>query len=191
MLEQVLMTGIIRQGTGLDIQPSRATSVYEYNDKINEYLGIRGKKSDRNVLSFSLKDVNEPFLTKNNTMWSYLEPELTKRLEELNVDQSFSAKVRTALFEQIPAGCSSINEIARILAVSPRTLQRKLKDEETTFIQQLNHTRELMARNYLKDRHISNDEIAFLIGYSDANAFSRAFRGWTGQTIGEYRKLMC
>lgn len=191
MLEQVLMTGIIRQATGLAIQPAKATSVYAYNDRINEYLGIEGIQSERNVLSFHLKDVREPFLTKNNTMWGYLEPELTKRLEELNVDDSVSARVRTVLFEQIPAGYSNINEIARFLAMSPRTLQRKLKDENTTFIQQLNHTRELMARNYLKDRQISNDEIAFLIGYSDANAFSRAFRGWTGQTIGEYRKLMC
>ena len=47
-----------------------------------------------------------------------------------------------------------------------------------------------MARSYLKSPEMTNDGIAFLIGYSDANAFSRAFRTWTGLTISEYKKAL-
>lgn len=188
MTEQVLMIGIIRQATGLEIKPSHIASQYDYNQALIDYFGIRPMKSDKNLLTFDLKDMKEPFLTENNVMWQYIEPELSKRLEQIQMDDSYSAQVRSTLIELIPAGQGTIDEVAKELAVSPRTLQRKLSKEETSFIKQLNHTRELMARNFLKDSSISNDEIAFLIGYSDANAFSRAFRTWTGMTVGDYRR---
>lgn len=187
--EQVLMVGIIRKATGLHIVPQRVVSRYDYGDgSLEEYFGVAPEKGDENLLVFRIEDVEEPFLTRNNSMWEYIEPELKRRLKELQKDESYSAKVRTILHELIPAGRGDIDDVAKEMAVSSRTLQRKLSSENTTFIKQLNHTRELMARNFLKDRRISNDEIAFLIGYSDANAFSRAFRGWTGMTVGEYRK---
>lgn len=187
--EQVLMVGILRKATGMKIIPKRVTSIYDYDDvAFYDYFGVMPEKSDSNTLSFSLSDMQEPFLTVNNTMWHYLEPELKKRIEEVDIDETFSGKVRSKLFELIPGGAYTIEDVASELAVSPRTLQRRLSIEQTTFIKQLNHTRELMARNYFKNRYMSNDEIAFLIGYSDANAFSRAFRSWTGMTIGHYRE---
>ncbi|GAA0180178.1 AraC family transcriptional regulator [Clostridium sediminicola] len=186
--EQVLMVNIIRKATGLDIVPTKVASVYDYGDgELEEFLGIKPEKCDTNLLEFSIKDVKEPFITENNTMWSYLEPELIKRVKELEIDVSFSAKVRSILFELIPAGADNIESVAKEMALSVRSLQRKLTNEKTTFMKQLNHTKELLARNYLKDKNISNDEIAFLIGYSDSNAFRRAFRNWTGMTPSEYR----
>lgn len=191
LTEQTLVTGILRRGTGKHIIPKRVTSIYDYGTgELKEFFGVTPQVSDRNTLSFSLKDMEEPFLTANNTMWEFLEPELKKRIKEMEMDETFSAKVRSILVELIPAGDDSIDSVAKELAVSARTLQRKLSEERTTFIQQLNQTRELMARNYMKDRSISNDEIAFLVGYSDANAFGRAFRGWTGMTVGAYRKQL-
>lgn len=189
LTEQVLMVGILREATGLNIVPTKVGSVHDYGDGIFEdYFGIKPEKGPNNILSFRLEDMEEPFLTSNNTMWRYLEPELKKRIQELETDESFSAKVRSTLFEFIPAGEDSVETVAHELAVSPRTLQRRLSEEKTTFIKQLNHTRELMARNYLKDSTISPDEVAFLVGYSDANAFGRAFRNWTGMTVGVYKK---
>lgn len=79
-------------------------------------------------------------------------------------------------YELIPAGEDCIDFVAKQMALSVRSLQRKLANENTTFIKQLNHTKELLARNYLKNKNISNAEIAFLSGYSHANAFRRAFR---------------
>ncbi len=187
--EQVLMVDIIRKATGLDIKPIKVASVYDYgHGEFEQYFGIKPSHLDFNIIEFRLEDVLEPFITENNIMWSYLEPEFTKRIKEMEIDESFSAKVRSVLFELIPAGDDNIESVAKELALSVRTLQRKLSGENTTFIKQLNHTRELLARNYLKDKSITNDDIAFLIGYSDANAFQRAFRNWTGMTAGQYRK---
>jgi AraC-like DNA-binding protein len=186
--EQILMVNTLRKATGLHIQPSSVGSNCEYGPELIDFFGIQPEYSQPNFIEFTHEDLAEPFLTQNNTMWSYLEPELRKRMEELEVDNSFAAKVRSVLFEMIPAGEISAEAVSKSLAISVRTLQRKLSSEDTTFIKQLNHTRELLARHYLKKGRMSNDDIAFLIGYSDANAFQRAFRNWTGQTIGQYKK---
>lgn len=189
LTEQVLMVSIIRKATGLHICPTKVTSPYDYGDgKLEEFFGIKPYQSKNNTVEFSIKDMQEPFLTQNNIMWEYLEPELTKRMKELEYDETYAARVRSVLFELIPAGEDHIDTVAKELALSVRSLQRRLAEENTTYLKQLNHTRELLARHYLKDKKITNDDIAYLIGYSDANAFQRAFRNWTGITVGEYRK---
>jgi len=186
--EQALMVNIVRKATGKELVPYEVGSMVDYGEAYKEFFGVVPIKSQRNIVAFHLKDMEEPFLTVNNSMWSYLEPELIKRKEEVEIDESFAASVRSILFEFIPAGDDNIESVAKEMALSVRTLQRKLSAEDTSFIKQLNHTRELLARNYLKEKKITNDEIAFLIGYSDANAFQRAFRKWTGMTTGDYRK---
>ncbi|WP_297635962.1 helix-turn-helix transcriptional regulator [uncultured Clostridium sp.] len=186
--EQILMTSILRKGTGVEIVPRKVTSIYEYEDKaFEEYFKVEPYKDKEAVIEFNIEDVKRPFLTENNVMWGYLEPELQKRIKDMEVDESFAARVRTALFELIPSGEASIESVAKELNLSTRTLQRKLSEEKTTFLKQLNHTRELLSRSYLKDTQMTIDDIAYLIGYSDTNSFVRAFKTWTGMTIREYR----
>ena len=187
--EQLLILSIIRKGTGVNIIPSKITSPYNYEDKkFIDYFGIKPVKDTKAIIEFNIADLTKPFLTENNVMWGYLEPELKKRIKELEMDTSFAAKVRSILFELIPSGDGSIEMTANELDISARTLQRKLSNEKTTFIKQMNHTRELLARSYLKDKTINNNDIAFLIGYADSNSFIRAFKSWTGMTITEYRE---
>ncbi|WP_105619642.1 AraC family transcriptional regulator ligand-binding domain-containing protein [Vallitalea okinawensis] len=93
--EQVLMVNLIRKATGLHIKPIKVASRHNYGDGVfEEYFGIKPSKSEINILEFRLKDALEPFLTDNNVMWSYFEPELTKRIKEIETDKSISAKVR-------------------------------------------------------------------------------------------------
>lgn len=98
--------------------------------------------------------------------------------------------MRSSLIELLPIGYSSIEEVSAKLGISKRTLQRKLYDEKTTFQKQLNHTRELLAKNYIKNTDMISDDIAFLLGYQDLNSFLRAFQTWTGMTITEYKKSL-
>ena len=186
--ETIMMINFIRTGTGKPIIPQKIESSHDFSQVLIDYIGINPVKSKDCKIYFSLSDVEEPFITENNIMWNYLEPELKKRKEEMEMDKSFAAKIRTMLFEVIPSGNSNIETVAREMALSPRTIQRKLSEEKTTFMQQLNHTRELMAKNYLLNNEISSEEVAYLIGYSDVYAFMRAFRQWTGFTINQYRK---
>lgn len=188
--EQVLITSILRKATGIEIIPKKVTSIYEYEDEsFEKYFKTKPYKDKKAILEFKIEDVKRPFLTENNVMWGYIEPELKKRIKEIEIDETLSAKVRSILFEIIPSGDSSIETVAKELNLSIRTLQRNLSEENTTFLKQLNHTRELLARSYLKNMNLSSDDIAFLIGYSDTNSFIRAFKSWTGMTITQYRNI--
>jgi AraC-like DNA-binding protein len=187
LTENMSMINLIRTGTGLNIVPAKIELEDECPKKIIEYFGVEPVISDVSQLHFSIKDVKEPFITENNVMWNYLKPELKKRIEELEVDESFSAKVRSLLMELIPAGSGTIEVVARDMALSKRTLQRKLSEENTTFVKQVNHTRELMAKNLLMNSVLSIEEVAYLLGYSDMYVFMRAFRQWTGLTVKQFR----
>ena len=120
-------------------------------------------------------------------MWNYFEPELAKRLSDLDVDESTSARVRSALTELLPGGVCGIEDVVEKLGLSKRTLQRKLSEENTTFQQQLNSTREMLAIHYIRNTDISTNDIAFLLGYQEINSFLRAFKIWTGKSISEYK----
>ena len=91
--------------------------------------------------------------------------------------------------ELLPGGSGAIDDVAQKLRISRRTLQRKLTEENTTFQKQLNGTRELLARNYIRNTDMNSDDIAFLLGYQEVNSFLRAFSVWTGMSVSEYKKL--
>ena len=72
--------------------------------------------------------------------------------------------------------------------MSVRNLQRRLKEVGTTFRTLLETVRKDLASTYLHDPDIEFAEVAFLLGFSDQSAFSRAFRRWTGHSPSEARK---
>jgi AraC-like DNA-binding protein len=75
-------------------------------------------------------------------MWRFFEPELRKRLTDIEAEASYANRVRSCLFELLPSGMSSIDDVAKNLAIGKRTLQRQLSQEKTSFQQELNKTRE-------------------------------------------------
>ncbi|HFI0467848.1 helix-turn-helix domain-containing protein [Streptococcus plurextorum] len=80
-----------------------------------------------------------------------------------------------------------VEDIAHRLGVSVRTLQRNLSAENTSFKQELQAVQKAMTFSYLKMK-LPAEEISSLIGYSEVNAFSRAFKNWTGMTVTDYKK---
>ena len=188
-IEMVLLTNLVRKATKENIIPLKVSveNLFE-NQEYEKFLGQKIEKGKINAITFSKQDVEIPFITRNESMWNFFEPELKKRLSEMDIDDTFSAKVRSVLVEILPAGKSGIEAVANHLGMSKRSLQRKLKEEDTTFQKQLNHVRELLAKNYLQNTQLSSEEIAYLLGYQDLNSFFRAFSLWTGKTITEYKQ---
>ncbi|MFE9259138.1 helix-turn-helix domain-containing protein [Streptomyces sp. NPDC006879] len=115
-------------------------------------------------------------------MWEFFEPELSRRLSELESGSSTAERVRAVLLELLPAGRAAMGPVATALALSTCTLQRRLKGEGTTFQDVLNDTREALARHYLSRADLTVRDVSFLLGYEDPNSFYRAFRAWTGRT---------
>ena len=154
----------------------------------SHFLEVQPKLGDANGLTFSRSDLEKPFISENEAMWRYFEPEMNKRLSELTVDDSFSAQVRSVLTELLPAGHGTSQHVADRMGISTRTLQRRLKDEGTTFQKVLSGTREVLARHYLRHTDMTTQDIAFLLGYAEVNSFLRAFAIWTGQTVRDFKK---
>lgn len=146
------------------------------------FFGCAVQQGDANTVVFSVQDANKPFLTASDGMWSIFEPELKKRLEDLTHEASFRERVRACLLEILASGQYSIADVASRFAMSSRTLQRRLQQENTSFQQVLDELREELARHYLAKSDYSTGQIAFLLGYEEPNSFFRAFRSWTGQT---------
>jgi AraC-like DNA-binding protein len=75
-----------------------------------------------------------------------------------------------------------MDAIASKLALSRQTLYRNLKAEGVTFEKVLDELRHKMALHYLNGKKVSVNETAYLVGFSDPTAFSRAFKRWTGSS---------
>jgi AraC-like DNA-binding protein len=76
----------------------------------------------------------------------------------------------------------NLEDIALALSMSARSIQRRLKDEGTTFSQVLERSNRQEALQLLVKETLNISEIARMLGYSDPSNFGRAFRKWTGQS---------
>lgn len=101
--------------------------------------------------------------------------------------KQFQDDVKSLIFDLLPKGNVSIERISRELAVSRWTLARKLRREKTTFKALLTAVRKELAIRYLETTQWSTNEIALLLGYSEASAFQRAFKAWTGKNPKAFR----
>ncbi len=88
--------------------------------------------------------------------------------------------VEARMLADLHKGALSMDRIARDIGMSRQTLYRRLKDEGVTFAQIHDDLRHRMAMDYLGSRKVSVGETAYLLGFSEASAFVRAFRRWTG-----------
>jgi AraC-like DNA-binding protein len=103
-------------------------------------------------------------------------------LERLESSKSTRDRVESLLMNLLPTGDARIDTIAGKMGLSRQTLYRKLKAEGVSFEEVLEQLRCSMAHHYLNGRKASVKETAYLIGFSDPAAFSRAFKRWTGRT---------
>lgn len=190
-IEFVFLVGLIRKATKETITPLSVTAKQPMkNSAYADFIGKAITVGDKNRLVFSKEDALVPFISRNESMWEFFEPELKRRLSMMETDDSCAARVRSALMELLPSGECTIDDVAKKLGYSKRSLQRKLQEEDTNFQKQLNHTRELLARTYLANTDMTTEDIAFLLGYQESGSFLRAVTVWTGQTVIEYRNTV-
>jgi AraC-like DNA-binding protein len=186
MVELMFWVALVRVATRSEIRPLRIAAPVRLSDAhsaaLARYAGVGVEYAKLPSITFSSRDAEQPFLSANDAMWNYFEPELRRRLRDVEVDAPVTELVRAALLQSLPAGSATMPAVAHQLAMSTRTLQRKLQLESSTFQQILRTTREALARNYLSTSTLGAAEIAYLLGFDDTTSFYRAFRDWTGQT---------
>ena len=96
-------------------------------------------------------------------------------------------RVRSLIVSGLASGSLSKQSIADQMHMSARNLQLKLAGRDTTFQDTLDSTRQNLAAGYIQQSHLAITEIAYLLGFSDASNFTRAFRRWYGCSPSEYR----
>jgi AraC-like DNA-binding protein len=105
------------------------------------------------------------------------------RLEKDNI----IAQVKSEILKQLPSGNVTDTSVADAIYITPRSLQRKLQKENTTFRSILNDLREELAKKYLQNSNMNLIDVAFNLGFAEYSSFSRAFKNWTGTSPSAYR----
>ncbi|MCT3267003.1 helix-turn-helix domain-containing protein [Lactiplantibacillus plantarum] len=188
MTEQLLLISLLRVGTGKLIKPISVGSKYPYGDQIDAVMGIRPQQLADNCIQFQVTDLQRAFISANNSMWAFLQPVLDQQKLAIEHNQSLLATVQALLLKKIPSGSFSIDEIATSLNLSKRTLQRHLSTLSTTFNDEVQIARRTLVVPLMKDQSLNLIEISYLLGYSDPESFSRAFKKWFHQSPSVYRQ---
>lgn len=187
---QLMLINLLNKGIGKRISPVSVTSPFEYGELLTKEINAMINKAKQNEVIFSMKDLKKPFLTANNIMVEYLEPQLKQKLAEMESEtfETFASRVQKKLFQLIPSGCFGLENVAEEFGISTRTVQRNLAVENIKFNQIVKSIQKIMAFNYLESKELSIEEIAYLVGYTETSSFYRAFKGWIGKTVLQYRK---
>lgn len=101
---------------------------------------------------------------------------------------TYAERVRQVLTARLGEEEPSLSRVAKHLKMSERSIQRRLAADGASFDSLLDHLRHELALKYLADPKLAIGEVAYLLGYSEASPFYRAFRRWTGTTPAELRR---
>jgi AraC-like DNA-binding protein len=141
---------------------------------------------DHAAMIFEEAALRQPWQMRNPEIVRANQPMLDNLLRALK-SGDVAATVRMRLLDALDTGLPSEEDIANSLHMSARTLQRRLKAENTTYGEVVQQTRLQLAQQLLASTDISATEVGLACGFGDASAFTRAFRRWTGTTPSDYR----
>ena len=141
-------------------------------------------------VSFQIYDnkvLDQPIIGANRALFQSFEEKVQRVVGQLESLDSWTDRVRKTIAEHLKGSSPTLEVVASTLAVSVRTLQLRLNDEGTSFSEILNETKFDLAKEFLISGDVRNEEIAYLLGYSEGSAFTRSFKKWTGSTPSQFR----
>jgi AraC-like DNA-binding protein len=141
--------------------------------------------ADRNAMVFAASELALPFDTHNPEMLNALIPFLRANLPA--AEEGIVRRVRSVLAARLRGRRPTVHAVAKELALSTRAMQRLLKESGTSFRALMDEVRNEHAKAYLADTQFTDGEIAFLLGFEDANSFYRAFRIWNAASPSTFR----
>jgi AraC-like DNA-binding protein len=142
-----------------------------------------------NAIVFPRAYLDAPLVNANPAMHATYAAHVNELLERSKKQEGVAGRVRAVVLENLSRGEASLSWVARALAMSGPTLRRRLEEEGTGHREIVDEVRQELASRYLEDRTLPISEVAFLLGFTNAASFNKAFRRWHGQTPAEFRKL--
>ncbi|MBX7186664.1 MAG: AraC family transcriptional regulator [Vicinamibacteria bacterium] len=173
------------------IAPREITFRHKKPPSISEHTRIFGLEprfgAPENRIVFRSLDLEASVISADPALLKAFEQRadaLTARLERYG---PLSRRALSVLREKMKGVVPPLQEVASELAMSSRTVQRALRLEGTTYQKLVDEAQRDLAVSYLKTSGVSASEVAFLLGFSELSAFSRAFKRWTGSAPAKYR----
>lgn len=158
------------------------------HERIFECPVVFGAETCRMVIAREVWDLRRT--GGDPDLFCVLETHARMLLDRLPGPDDFVGRVRDAIEAELRGGDPGLESIARRLAMSPRTLQRRLRDRGAVFNDVLDAVRFQAAKSYLAKRDVAGTEVAYLLGFAEPSSFNRAFKRWSGQTPTEYRRRL-
>ena len=185
------LLAIGRELTGSQLAPVEVHFPYPQSQAGRErYPGVEGHERwqrARPALVLSKLDLDRAVVEADPDLGRYLERYAESVLRSLASEKPVSRQVREAIWTELKTGQPTLEQVAVDLHVSPRTLQRRLNSEGTSFSDLLEELRRSMAKLLLHRNDLAIHEVAFLLGYSEPSAFYRAFRRWQNTSPQAFR----
>jgi AraC-like DNA-binding protein len=153
--------------------PKRETSEYQ------KFFGcdvLFNRETNRIILD--KMDVTTPILTSDQSMFERFNSMAAEK-QALLATNTTAGNLKQVLFMQFKGRIPSIDEAASALNMTPRSLQRKLMQEGTTFRDVAGEIRKDIAFQLMQNPAIKISEVSDTLGYSDPTAFRKAFKSWT------------
>lgn len=150
---------------------------------VTAYFGIE-PTFGTGISGFEVTDemMARPMSSSDPALKRYLEEQGQAVLSQRPTATDLIGQIRSELVKRLGKSDAKVETISEALGLSPRTLQRRLEGEGTSFQGVLDGVREQLAMSYLVNDSLTVSEIAYLLGYSELRAFDRAFRRWTAKT---------
>ncbi|HET8706447.1 MAG TPA: AraC family transcriptional regulator ligand-binding domain-containing protein [Pseudomonadales bacterium] len=193
--DEVFLSGLItfiQQITNTKIQPSELHFVHAAPCTQQEYERAVGCKvkfnAERVGILFGSALLATPINSHNPYLLSLFEKQAEALIDPHAKKDTFLDALRQQLTQLLASGTPTLTSLAKQLHLSTRTLHRRLEDRGMNFNYLLRQTRYRLAQHYLTDTELSLVEIAFLLGYSEQSAFTRAFSQWAGCAPQQFRK---
>jgi AraC-like DNA-binding protein len=180
-----------RNATGVDVIPVRIEFSHAAPRDLSEQARVFRCPllfdKARNALVLPLGVLELPLLGTNPGLCAVLERQLDELVADLPTGESVVERVKRLIAAELCGGEPTAEVVARRMRATPRTLHRWLSAEGTSYREILEGLRRTLAVRYLAEERLAIGETAYLLGFSDASAFHRSFKRWTGQTPAQYR----
>lgn len=145
------------------------------------------KRAGEYSMEFDKKLWNETILTANYELQSLLLKKVQTIPEQAAGAQPLQARIYNYLLTNAYLGIISLEQMAANFNISPRSLQRKLKEEGVKYQDIADAVRKALAMHYMSSGNYPLKEVSYMLGYNELSAFTRAFKRWTGDTPGSYQ----
>ncbi|MEE4301583.1 MAG: AraC family transcriptional regulator ligand-binding domain-containing protein [Pseudomonadales bacterium] len=144
-------------------------------------------ESGHDALLVSEESIDAPNRLGDETIAGFFDRHLEQTLASLRPEQDLETRLRRAVANVLSEGVPTLGRIASELGMGTRTLQRRLSEQDRTFQGVVDAARQELAQRLLRETDYSLADVAFLTGFGEQSAFTRAFKRWGGQTPRSYR----